>query len=81
MELDEGLLKDIAETTGGQYFRATDTEKLIEIYSTIDKLEKTKVETPTFQIRDEKYAMFAWPGLILLLMEVFLGLSRLRRLP
>jgi Ca-activated chloride channel family protein len=80
-ELDEALLKDIADTTGGQYFRATDTEKLVEIYSTIDKLEKTKVETPTFQIHDEKYAVFVWPGLIMMILELFLGLTRLRRLP
>lgn len=81
MELDEQLLEDVATTTGGRYFRATDTAKLMEIYDTIDQLEKTKVETPSFQMRDERYALFLWPGLFLLIFEVLLGLTRLRRLP
>ena len=44
VEIDEDLLKDIAKQTEGQYFRATDNEKLKEIYDEIDKLEKTKIE-------------------------------------
>ena len=48
VEIDEDLLKRIAETTGGKYFRATDTEKLRAIYREIGDLEKTKIEVKEF---------------------------------
>ncbi|MBI2603568.1 MAG: VWA domain-containing protein [Deltaproteobacteria bacterium] len=81
MNLDEGLLKEISTNTDGQYFLASDTEKLFEIYGTIDKLEKTKVETEVFRNYEEKFAVFVWPALCLLLLEFLLRVTRFRRLP
>ena len=50
VEIDEALLKDIAESTGGRYFRATDNTKLAEIYSEINKMEKAKTSVDTFPV-------------------------------
>jgi Ca-activated chloride channel family protein len=55
MDLDEGLLKSIASTTGGAYFRATDTKALQEIYARIDQMEKTEAETRSYMIRQPLY--------------------------
>jgi Ca-activated chloride channel family protein len=80
-DLDEPLLKRMAEKTRGQYFRATDTRQLQQIYETIDKLEKRKIEAPSYRQMRELFPWFAWPGLALLLVEVGLGQTRLRKLP
>lgn len=55
VEIDEELLKEIAKTTGGKYFRATSTTRLSEIYKQINKLEKTEIEEFKFKSYDEKY--------------------------
>ena len=55
VNIDEGTLKDIAKTTGGIYFRATDNEKLGNIYEEIDKLEKSKIEVTEFQKKSEEF--------------------------
>jgi Ca-activated chloride channel family protein len=55
MDLDEDLLKNIAETTGGAYFRATDTQALQEIYRRIDQMEKTEAESRSYVIRQPLY--------------------------
>lgn len=80
-ELDDKLLQEIADLTGGKYFRAGDTETLVKVYSTIDELEKTKMEVTTFDEREDRYAMFAWPALALLLAELLFGVTRFRRVP
>lgn len=80
-ELDEGLLQNIATTTQGQYFRAKDTESLLQIYKTIDRLEKATVEVQTFHQLDEKFAWFLWPALLCLMLELCWRLSPWRRLP
>lgn len=72
VEIDEGLLKEIADVTGGKYFRATDNKKLAEIYSEINKLEKTDVEELKFYNYDEKYRPLAILAGLLLLMEFLL---------
>ena len=54
-DVDEGLLRNIAEMTGGNYFRADDTEKLQKIYSQINKLEKSQAETRSYVIRKPLY--------------------------
>lgn len=81
IDLDEDLLNEIAKLTGGQYYRATDTETLTKIYQTIDELEKTEREIEVFRLYEEAYSIFAWPALALLLMELCFGLSRWRRIP
>lgn len=72
VEIDEKLLKDISKKTSGKYFRATDNKKLKEIYSEINKLEKTEVEEFKFYNYDEKFRFFALLGVGLFLLELVL---------
>ena len=72
VEIDEELLKAIANATGGQYFRATDNEKLEEIYDEINKLEKTEVEEFKYYKYEEKFRPWILLAGALLLMEWFL---------
>jgi len=81
VEIDEALLNEIAEITGGQYFRATNNRALAEIYEKIDKLEKTKIEITSYKNASEKYHSWLWGGLILLLVELGLSRTILRKLP
>jgi Ca-activated chloride channel family protein len=72
VEIDENLMKEIAKTTDGKYFRATSNAKLKEIYTEINKLEKTEVEEKKFFNYDEKYQPLVWLALLLLFFEVLL---------
>ena len=81
VDIDEETLKKVAETTGARYFRATDTASLREIYAEIDRAEKTTFESPQFYDYRELYAWLLLPALGLLLAEVGLGETRLRKLP
>lgn len=81
VEIDEELLTRIADITGGRYFRATNTEKLREIYREIGELEKTRIEVKAFTQYTELFATYAGAGLLLVLLEVLLGGTVLRRLP
>lgn len=72
VEIDEKLMKEIAKTTDGNYFRATSNAKLKEIYTEINKLEKTEVEEKKFFNYDEKYQPFVWLALLFLFFEVLL---------
>ena len=69
VNIDEELLKEIAEVTNGQYFRATSTSKLNEIYDEINKLEKTDIEEFKYKNYDEKYRPLVILALILLTLE------------
>ncbi len=55
VEIDEAILREIAQTTGGRYFRATDNDKLVQVYNEIDKLEKSKIDVRQFTRKEEKY--------------------------
>lgn len=79
--IDEDTLKKIAQTTGGMYFRATDTESLRDIYAEIDALEKTVVEETGFLQYQEMFPYFLLTGILLLLFEVVLSNTVLRSLP
>ena len=81
VDIDEDTLKKIATTTNGRYFRATDTKSLREIYEEIDRTEKTPFEAPQFLDFRELYAWLAWPALGLLLLEIGLSETVLRKLP
>ncbi len=81
VEIDETLMKEIAQLTGGEYFRATDNKKLKEIYNTIDKLEKTRVEITSYRNAKELYYSWLGGGIILLLVELGLSRTILRKLP
>ncbi len=69
VEIDEALLKSIADVTGGQYFRATDNEKLEEIYDEINKLEKTEIEEFKYTRFEEKFRPLIFLAIGLLLLE------------
>jgi len=81
VEIDESLLKRIAETTDGKFFRATDTEALIGVYATIDKLEKTRAEIKQFRNYEERFAWFVWPAIVLIFAEFGFSLTRFRKIP
>ena len=81
IDLDETLLTEIAQLTGGQYYRATDTESLAQIYQTIDELEKTEREIEVYRLYEEAYSLFTWPALAFILLELCFGISRWRRIP
>ena len=81
VEIDEAVLQKISDITDGQYFRATNTDALREIYKKIDKLEKTKIEITSYKNASERYHSWLWGGLILLLFELGLSKTVLRKLP
>ena len=78
VEIDEKLLTQISEMTGGKYFRATDNERLKEIYSDIDKLEKTEIEEFKYYSVDEKFRYFLVPSILLIVFELIMKLTILR---
>lgn len=80
VEIDEELLKNIAETTGGKYFRATDNTKLAEIYTEINKMEKARTTVDSFPVYKELFLKYAIMALVCLLLEILIRLL-LRRLP
>lgn len=81
VEIDEATLKQIAEITGGAYFRAEDAKGLQDIYSQIDALEKTEIEIDAYMEFDEKFSVWLVLALLLLACEQGLLRTRLRMLP
>ena len=81
VEIDEKLLSEIAESTGGRYFRATDNTKLAEIYSEINRMEKARVTVDSFPIYKELFGKYALMALLALLLELVLNWFVIRRLP
>lgn len=81
VEIDEAILKKIAEITGGQYFRATNNRALEEIYNKIDKMEKTKIEITSYRNAKELFAGWLAIGFALLLFELIASKTILRKLP
>jgi len=77
---DEGLTR-IAEATGGQYWRATDTNALREIYAEIDKLERSEATVEKYAEYNELFPYFVMPGLGFLVLGSFLGNTRFARIP
>ena len=80
VEIDEDLLKGIADATGGRYFRATDNTKLAEIYSEINKMEKARTTVDSFPVYKELFGRYGVAALICLLLELLVVLL-LRRMP
>lgn len=81
VEIDEKTLENIAVATGGEYFRATDKESLRQIYSEIDKLERTKLNVQQYQEYEELYQIFALFAVLSLMLELLLRYTILRRIP
>jgi len=75
VEIDEAILKEIASKTGGTYFRATDNDKLVQVYSEIDKLEKSKIDVRQFTRKEEKFLLPSIVAFILLAFEALLRLT------
>ena len=80
VEIDEDLLRQIAEETGGKYFRATDNTKLAEIYSEINKMEKARTTIDSFPVYQELYMNFGLAALICLLLEMLIRFL-MKRMP
>ena len=78
VEIDEELLSQISEMSGGKYFRATDNSKLKEIYDEIDKLEKTEIEEFKYYSVDEKFRVFLILAIILIVFELLMKFTILK---
>ncbi len=81
VDIDEDVLTQIAGTTDGKYFRASSNTKLKEIYKEIDQLEKTKLNVKEYNKRQEEYKLFALLAFLMLLTEVVLRTTVLKRIP
>jgi Ca-activated chloride channel homolog len=81
VQIDEDVLKKIANETGGKYFRATDNNKLRQIYNEIDKLEKTKIEMTEFKNYSEEFYPFVLVALAFLALEVILRYTVVKSIP
>ena len=81
VDIDTQTLKDIAATTDGNFYRATNTTQLKKIYKDIDKLEKSKMDVKHFAKRYEAYQPFALAAVFFLFMEIFLRITWFRRIP
>ncbi len=81
VSIDEPLLNEIANETGGRYFRATNTKTLDSIYSSIDVLEKSKVETNVFKKRTDQFFPWVIAALVLLLAETLLRYTVFKKFP
>ena len=80
-KLDEEMLKSIAKATNGRYYHATDEKRLHDIYEEINELEKTEIKVNEYTRYAELYSYLLLPGLLILLMEMFAGMTYSRRLP
>ncbi len=81
VEIDEKVLREIANATGGLYFRATDKDSLDNIFTEINKWEKTEISTKRFYNIEELYPFFLLPGLFIFLIAEFSKRSILRTIP
>ena len=81
VDIDEPTLREVAEVTGGRYFRATDSESLASIYAEIDELERTEIEIENFTQFGEEFPLPLGLGFLLLMAELALSQTALRRLP
>ena len=81
VEIDEALMRQLSEQTGGQYFRATSEESLQRIYAEIDQLEKTELEVNTIRRASEVFYPWVFLALLLVIVETLLRYTLLRTLP
>lgn len=81
VQIDEELLQNISEMTGGKYFRAVDEVSLENIYSEIDRLEKTEIEVSEFRRYSEEFRIFLRWALLLTILEWLLSITVLKKIP
>jgi len=80
-KIDEQSLKNIAQTTGGQYFRVTSDDMLSDVFKEIDKLEKSKIDVERYTRTDENFMPWAWLTFGLFMLELILRYVVLKRIP
>ncbi len=81
VKIDEETLQKIADTTDGKYFRATNNNKLAEIYKEIDKLEKSKIEVKEYSKKEEEFERYAILAVVFLILGIFLKTTTFRNIP
>jgi len=81
VDIDEPTLQKIAEVTDGKYFRATNNNKLTEIYKEIDKLEKSKIDVKEYSKKEEEYLKYAMAGALFLVLGLYLKTTVFRNIP
>jgi Ca-activated chloride channel family protein len=81
VQIDEELLKQVADITGGQYFRATDKTSLEQIYAEIGEMEKTKIEVKEYTRYSELFLPYLLAAMIFLLLEILLANTKFRKIP
>jgi Ca-activated chloride channel family protein len=81
VEIDNETLRKIAQATDGDFYRATNTKELHQIYKEIDQLEKTKLNVKKFSKKYEAYQPFALVAVLALLLELLLRITVFRRIP
>jgi len=81
VDVDEEALREIADLTGGRFFRALSTEDLLEVYKFIDKLEKSEVKVRNYERWNERFPLFLWPGCLFLLLEIVMSQIVCRKVP
>jgi len=81
IELDEDMLKEVADITNGKYFRATDTESLRNIYKEIDTLEKIKIEEHGYREYKELFSDFLMAALMFIVLETVLSNTVFLKVP
>jgi Ca-activated chloride channel homolog len=80
VEIDEGILKQIAQMTDGRYFRATDNEKLVQVYSEIDKMEKSRIDVRQYKVREERFLIPAIIAFCLIFLEILVRNTLMKNL-
>jgi Ca-activated chloride channel family protein len=81
IEIDEATLRQIAQITGGEYFRAKDEETLASIYKQISQMEQTEIKVTEYLQYNELFSRYAFLGLALLMLEIILTNTRYRKIP
>jgi len=81
VNIDEKLLTQIAKETGAQYYRAKDNESLRNIYSEIDRLEKSRIEVTALRRYTEQFFPFAFAAAIFIMLELLLRWTILKKFP
>jgi len=81
VQIDEEVLKQIANITGGLYYRATNTQSLQQIYNEISEMEKTKIEVKEYTRYNEYFVYFLGSGLLFFMLEIILGNTWFRKIP
>jgi Ca-activated chloride channel family protein len=81
VDVDEAGMKEVADATGGTFYRATDTDSLRRVYAQIDRLEKTTHALHSFSEKTQRFAWFAIPGLFAVICQIGLSSTLFRRVP